>query len=74
MKRIMYTCDMCGKTMTNNIGSYAYWCHMSFAKYDSHGYTTTQDMDVCSTCLKQLKKMFEKNKTASGKERPEAEA
>ena len=65
---------MCGKTMTNQIGSYAYWCHMSFAVHDRHGYETTQDMDVCYTCLNRLKGMFKKKKTASGKEITEAEA
>lgn len=69
MKHTTYTCDKCGKTIMR-----AYWCHMSFALYDEHGYTTTHVIDVCSSCLKQLKKMFNKKETASGKEITEAEA
>lgn len=69
MKHITYTCDMCGKTVIS-----AYWCNMSFALYDKHGYTTTPSMDVCGTCLKQLKKIFSGKETASVISFTEAEA
>lgn len=72
MRIMTLSCDKCGKGT-----SMLYDCCMHFEKYDGVNLEdprTTHCIELCKDCLEEYKSMFNKKKTAPGKERPEAEA
>lgn len=72
MRIMTLRCDRCGKSTTM-----LYDCYMRFDKYNGVNLEdpkATHSIELCKDCLEEYKSIFNKKKTASGKELPEAEA
>ena len=66
MRIMTLRCDKCGKS-----ADMLYDCSMHFEKYDGvhlEDLRITNSIELCKSCLDEYKSMFDKKKTASGKE------